>query len=82
MEKFSELLTNLKSLFLQVTETGFALVAFIVLVYLLLGEASGAYVISVVTNVSLLVNAISPQSLIAIAIIIGLYYLVQKRAKG
>jgi len=82
MEKFSELLTNLKSLFVQVTETGFALVAFIVLVYLLLGEASGEYVISVIANLSLVISAFTPQALIAIAIIIGLYYLVQKREKS
>ena len=41
----------------------------LVLVYLLLGEASGDYVVSVVTNVSLLVSAVTPQAIIGVALI-------------
>ena len=39
------------------------------LVYLLLGEASGDYVVSVVTNVSLLISAVTPQAVIGLALI-------------
>ena len=41
----------------------------LVLVYLLLGEASGDYVVSVVTNVSLLVSAVTPHAIIGVALI-------------
>ena len=41
----------------------------LVLLYLLLGEASGNYVVSVVTNVSLLISAVTPQAIIGVALI-------------
>ncbi|MGR3342375.1 MAG: hypothetical protein ACU0DI_03980 [Paracoccaceae bacterium] len=80
MEKFSRMVGTLKSLFYQVTETGFAFVAFIVLVYLLLGEDSGKYVISVITNLTVLIGAITPEALIGIAVAAALLYLVRKRS--
>ena len=80
MEKFLRMMSTLKSLFYQVTETGFAFVAFIVLVYLLLGEDSGAYVISVIANLTLLIGAITPEALIGIAVAAALLYLVRKRS--
>ena len=49
------------------------------LVYLLLGEDSGAYVISVMTNVILVVNAVTPPALVGIAIVLALVYLVKRR---
>ncbi len=80
MNKFSRALGTLISLFYQVIEAGFALVAFIVLVYLLLGEDSGPYVVSVVANIILLVGAITPEALVGIAIAAALLYLVRKRS--
>ena len=80
MDKFAQLMRNVKTVFLQVTEAGFALVAFIVLIYLLLGEDSGAYVISVVANLILLVGAITPEALVGIAIAGALLYLVKRRS--
>ena len=41
----------------------------LVLLYLLLGEASGNYVVSVVTNVSLLISAVTPQAIIGLALV-------------
>ena len=41
----------------------------LVLLYLLLGESSGNYVVSVVTNVSLLISAVTPQAIIGLALI-------------
>lgn len=79
MEKFTRFVGNLKNLFYQVTETGFAFVAFIVLVYLLLGEDSGKFVISVVANITLLIGAITPQALVGLALAGVLLYLVRKR---
>ena len=51
----------------------------LVLTYLLLGEDSGDYVISVVTNVSLFVSAVTPQAIVGVAIVVGvLAYLRSK----
>ena len=45
------------------------LLVVLVLVYLLLGEASGDDVVSVMTNVSLLISAVTPQAIIGLALI-------------
>jgi len=63
--------------FVRVIETGAALVGVIVLVYILLGEASGGFVISVVANLVLLVGALTPQALVGIAIVLALVYLLK-----
>ena len=63
MNKFMTMMGNLTAMFLRVTEADFALVALIVLVYILLGEDAGPYVISVVTNLTLLVGAVTPRRL-------------------
>ncbi len=44
----------------------------LILVYLLLGEESGEYVISVITNISLFVSAVTPQAIVGAAIVLGL----------
>ena len=41
----------------------------LILVYLLLGEASGDYVVSVMTNVSLFISSVTPQAIIGVALI-------------
>ena len=56
------------------TKTGLSLVGLIILVYLLLGEGSGPYVVSVITNISLFVSAVTPQALIAFVVVAGLLY--------
>ncbi|MFV2003340.1 MAG: hypothetical protein ACC619_10215 [Paracoccaceae bacterium] len=80
MDKFLRLFVHIRILFVQVTQTGFAIVAFIVLLYLLLGEDAGPYVISVITNLVLLVGAITPQALVGIAIAGALLYAVSNRS--
>ena len=59
---------------ISVTKTGFSLVGLIILVYLLLGEDAGPYVVSVITNISLFVSAVTSQALIAFVIVAGLLY--------
>ena len=69
MKHLDSYLVKLRSWLLRASELmGLVLVA-LVLVYLLLGEASGDYVVSVVTNVSLLVSAVTPQAIIGVALI-------------
>jgi hypothetical protein len=53
----------------------------IILIYLLLGENSGVFVTSVVANVTKLANGLQTASLVGLAIILGIVYLVAQRAK-
>ena len=73
-------LVSVTGLFLRLTEAGFVFVAFIVLIYILLGAGSGAYVISVVSNLTGLIAAIGPQALVGIAIVLALLQLGKRRA--
>jgi hypothetical protein len=54
-------------------------VAILMLLYLLLGEASGDYITSVAVNVSLLISAVTPEALAAVALGIALYSYFQKK---
>ncbi|MBS0565776.1 MAG: hypothetical protein JSR87_15280 [Proteobacteria bacterium] len=69
MDEILRHLANLRRIFLGVAEAGFALVALIVLAYILLGAAAGPYVVSVIANLSLLIGAVGSQTLIALAIL-------------
>ena len=69
MKHLDSYLTQLRSWLLRASELMGLVLVVLVLVYLLLGEASGDYVVSVVTNVSLLVSAVTPQAIIGVALI-------------
>ncbi|MBT7906845.1 MAG: hypothetical protein HN582_05065 [Marinovum sp.] len=63
----------------KVAEIGFVSVLVTILVYILLGETSGAFVIAVVTNVILLIDALSYQGTVTIVLAAFLYrYFSQK----
>lgn len=79
-ESLTGFLTAAKRSFVEVTEAGFTLVAFIVLVYILLGADSGPYVVSVVANLSGLVTVLTPQALVAVAIVVALTYVLRRRS--
>lgn len=79
MEKATKALSMLRTLFLRVTETGLALVGVILVVYLLLGEESGSFVISVVANVSLLVQAVTAEAIIGVALVLAVIGLFRSR---
>lgn len=79
MKSFDETTKSAKTMLFRICEILALLVGLLVLVYLLLGEASGTYVIGVVTNVSLFVSAVTPQSLIGIALIFGMYLIWKNR---
>ena len=66
-----KLYTKISSLLLRGAEGLGLLLAVLVLTYLLLGEDSGDYVISVVTNISLFVSAVTPQAIVGVAIVVG-----------
>ncbi|MAR19742.1 MAG: hypothetical protein CML44_10280 [Rhodobacteraceae bacterium] len=79
MEKLSQRLVVLQQFIITVTKAGFSLVGLIILVYLLLGEDSGPYVLSVIDNISKFVSAVTSQALIAVVIVAGLLYFGQNR---
>ena len=79
MDKFLMFMSNIKTVFRQVTETGFVFIGFIVLVYLLLGEQSGGFVTGVIANLAVMVNVITPTVLGAIGLGIALLYLTKRK---
>lgn len=79
MDEMMRILRAIRDLFFRVAETGVALIALIVVVYILMGAGSGDYVLSVVTNLSLLIDAVSSQTLIAVVLIAGLIYFARRK---
>jgi hypothetical protein len=69
MKHLDSYLVKLRSWLLRASELMGLVLVVLVLVYLLLGESSGDYVVSVVTNVSMLVSAVTPQAIIGVALI-------------
>jgi hypothetical protein len=72
MDEFLTGVERLKTLFLRVGELGALAVGFIVLIYLLLGENSGDFVIGVIANISVMVNVLTPNVLIGAALVVFL----------
>jgi len=62
-------------------ELGFAAVLAIMLIYLILGQSSGVFVLSVADNVMKFAGAVPTPSLIGLAVLIALIYLVTKRLR-
>jgi len=63
-------------LLMPIVRAGILSVLVIVLVYLLLGEQSGDYVTSVVSNVGKLVKIASTEAIIGIAIVIAIWLMI------
>ena len=63
----------------RIVEVLALIVAILLLLYLLLGEASGNYISSVTVNVSLLISAVTPEALAAVALGIALYGYFHKK---
>ena len=82
MKHLDSYLTQLRSWLLRAAELMSLVLVVLILVYLLLGEASGDYVVSVMTNVSLLISAVTPQAIIGVALIAALLKAVQQIKKG
>lgn len=79
MEGLMRYLSMVRNWVAQITEAGYVLVLLIILIYILLGAGSGPFVIGVVSNILLLINAVTPQVLIAMAIVLALVYLVRRK---
>ena len=62
-------------------ELGFVTVLAVILIYLILGQNSGVFVLSVADNVMKFATAVPTPSLIGFAIIVGLIYIVAPRLR-
>ena len=60
-------------------ELAFASVLAIMLIYLILGQGSGVFVTSVADNVTKFANGVPTQSLIGLALVLGVIYLIMNR---
>jgi hypothetical protein len=62
-------------------EIGFLTVLAVILIYLILGADSGVFVAAVADNVLKFANAVPPQSLVGLAIVLALIFLLANRAR-
>ncbi len=62
-------------------ELGFLAVLAIILIYLLLGESSGPFVVSVADNVTKFTSDVPTASLLGIGVLLAIIYLVTQRMK-
>lgn len=65
----------------EFVELGFAAVLAIMLIYLILGQNSGEFVLSVADNVTKFANAVPTPSLIGLGLLLALIYLIAKRLR-
>ena len=79
MSNFDDLTKKVKFALFRVVEVLALTVAILMLLYLLLGEASGDYITSVAVNLSLLISAVTPEALAAVALGIALYSYFHKK---
>ena len=79
MSSLTSTLSKATEMLWKVAEIGFVANLVIILVYILLGETSGSFVISVVANTILLVDALTYQGVVTIVLAAFLYrYFTQK----
>ena len=75
-------LENAKRYLWEFVELGFAAILAIMLIFLILGENSGAFVTSVAGNVTKFANGVPTASLIGLAVLLALIYLIMQRMKA
>jgi len=63
-------------------EIGFAAILAIMLIYLILGQSSGVFVLGVADNVIKFAGAVPTPSLIGLALILAIIYLIMQRMNG
>ncbi|MEZ8006198.1 MAG: hypothetical protein QMC60_01580 [Amylibacter sp.] len=73
MKQIDKLFSQLRLWLFRSSEILGLITVLFILIYLLLGEGSGDYIISVMANVSLFVSAVTPEAIIGVAIVVGLF---------
>jgi hypothetical protein len=79
MDRFNDLFKKITALFLTASEAGLALISLILVIYLLLGGDSGAFTLSVVNNLSSLIEALTPQAIVSVAIMFVAYAWMRRK---
>ena len=79
--KIFERLRNLTSIIWIVSELALALIIFSVLLFLLLGEASGVFVTSITENSIYLLREVGAESIIGVTIVFFVYFYLRQRSK-
>ncbi|HZP71516.1 MAG TPA: hypothetical protein VFB29_16390 [Pseudolabrys sp.] len=79
-----KLLANMayaKQILWEVVELGFVSILAIMLIYLILGQGSGGFVVSVADNVMKFANSVPTPSLVGLALVLGVIYLLMNRLR-
>ena len=79
MNAFDDFFKKTKTFLFKIVEILALVVAILLLIYLLLGEASGDYIVGVAVNISLFISAITPEALAAVALGLALYTYINKK---
>ena len=79
MKDLIELLSVFRNVLFRVAEVGAALLGIIVIFFLLLGAESGPYVVSVIENIGRIIDIVTPQALIALALVIFGYKFIKMK---
>ena len=75
MKRLNQVFKGLNEFFFIIIKTGLLLLGLIVLIFILMGDNSGKYVISVIENIGNLNNKVPSESLVAIVLVVGLIYI-------
>ena len=78
MDAMVEILGMFQKLVWKIIEIGFALIVVLVILYALLGEQSGDFTFSVITNLSLMISALPPESLASVIVLVLAYQYIKK----
>ncbi|HMF22778.1 MAG TPA: hypothetical protein VKG24_11710 [Pseudolabrys sp.] len=78
MRKF---VVNAKQVLWEFVELAFVTILAIMLIYLILGQGSGVFVLSVADNVTKFASAVPTPSLIGLALVLGAVYIIMNRVR-
>ncbi|HET8546001.1 MAG TPA: hypothetical protein VFN63_04870 [Pseudolabrys sp.] len=81
MRKFMANMAYAKELLWEFVELGFVGILAIMLIYLILGQGSGGFVLSVADNVTKFASSVPTPSLVGLALVLGVIYLLMNRLK-
>ena len=76
-----DILDKTKRILWAFVEIGFAGILAIMLIYLILGQGSGGFVLSVADNVTKIASSVPTPSLVGLALVLGVIYLLMNRLK-
>jgi ABC-type protease/lipase transport system fused ATPase/permease subunit len=77
-----DVLDKAKTYLWAFVELAFAGILAVMLIFLILGQNSGVFVLSVADNVTKFANAVPTPSLIGLAVILALVYVIMQRLRA